>query len=148
MPSRKNRKKVQRRRALWKANPRCRACGVLTILPEELAKKLGRPPGKLFPLPQRYQDVLATLEHVYSRLDPRRRIAVRGELRQTLYCWKCNTERGNAEYGELPLHERQRRARRYRVGMKYGAGRVRLPHYTVNAGVDLDELELGEVALA
>lgn len=70
----------RRRLALWKADPRCRSCGVVTVLPN----------GERDEKPFRNQ---ATMQHLDSRLSLiRGSFFGTGEERTTLFCWKCNND--------------------------------------------------------
>jgi DNA-binding transcriptional regulator YhcF (GntR family) len=42
-------------------------------------------------------DNMATIEHVYSRLNPQRYVFTQGEKRHILSCYKCNHEKGREE---------------------------------------------------
>lgn len=74
-----------RRNNLYKKNPNCHWCGVLTILPEKLKGK-GR-----YNIP-----IMATVDHIYSRNHPLRNTPQLNpyEERTVLSCLKCNNERG------------------------------------------------------
>lgn len=76
---------AKRRKRLFKENPFCVYCGIKTIL---LPNK-GRRGKKWQP------NNLATIEHIYTRFDPRRRTPnVNNERRHVLACYKCNHEKG------------------------------------------------------
>ena len=68
--------KLTRRRTLWRRDPRCFWCGRLTVFEEH-----GRPDS-------------ATLDHLYSRLHPRRRDTRKHLPSTVLACYCCNQERG------------------------------------------------------
>lgn len=73
-----------RRARLFKQDPHCFWCGVLTIWRRE------------FPL----TPDTATVDHLYSKLHPERgqqHAIGRFEDRYVLACWKCNKARGEAE---------------------------------------------------
>lgn len=71
-------------RRFWDENPNCHWCGVLTIIMPQHLKKHG-------PVP----DNAATIDHLFSRLDPRRfRSHMTMERRHVLACRKCNNQRG------------------------------------------------------
>ena len=42
-------------------------------------------------------DNMATIEHVYSRLNPQRYVYTPGEKRHILSCYKCNHTKGREE---------------------------------------------------
>lgn len=99
----------RRRLKLWKENPHCSFCGVLTILPEDVSRKTKAPDP----------DNMATIEHVYSRLNPHRNIKDKEERRRAqkeefgqrriLSCRKCNLERSEKEQSELSIDEKRQR---------------------------------------
>lgn len=98
---------VKRRLTLWESDPRCRRCGRGTVLVTPIrSDSFGNfvPGGALPPN-------AATLEHVYSRLHPRRQRGERGE--RTLFCYECNHSVGRDEVMALPLEERWRRGGRW-----------------------------------
>lgn len=70
---------------LWINDPHCYWCGVETINP------IGPQNGVL-------TADSATIDHIYSRLDPRRREPHHyGETRTVLSCYACNHERGREQ---------------------------------------------------
>lgn len=85
-----NDKRLQRQRfRLWQQDPRCYYCRVITILPESLSLPRARNGGlKVYP------NNLATLEHLRSRLHPKRLEPnpTYTEQRHVLACRKCNQE--------------------------------------------------------
>ena len=84
----------KRREKLFKENPHCYYCNVLTIFDRPTKHNKGR---------GWQPDNLATIEHLYSRFDPRRKIPnTNNERRHVLACYKCNHERGKAEVNALP----------------------------------------------
>lgn len=88
MPERKKYK--SRRTKLWREDPHCRNCGVLTILPEMRRKDLIRNNVNL--------TNMATLEHLNSRLNPERlKPNYSSEIRTTLLCYKCNENKGKED---------------------------------------------------
>jgi len=92
------RSKRRRLENLWHTDPHCSHCGQLTILVD---------PQKDRP----FYDNEATIDHVYSRLDPRRYVPKqKGEVRRILACRKCNGERGGEENRALSLRTRRRLA--------------------------------------
>lgn len=98
----------KQRTRLWEEDPHCRNCGVLTILPHDVP---GYQPESKFVSP----DNMATIQHVYSRLNPERRQinGTRGnqpEPRHLLWCFKCNQEDCKKEMDELGIEELRKRA--------------------------------------
>lgn len=68
---------------LWSQNPRCYWCGVVTSIEYQDPAKLSAAD--------------ATLDHVYHRGDPRRRVNVpKGEDDVVLACFNCNNRRACA----------------------------------------------------
>jgi hypothetical protein len=55
-------------------------------------------------------DDMATLDHLYSRLNPERKPNLCGEERTVLACWGCNFERGKDEYAQLSIEEKRKRS--------------------------------------
>lgn len=90
------RKRRRLRRAYAEQRGRCCWCGE-PMLPLDAPGRHNHP-------------LQATLEHYDSRLDPERG-ARAGEIRTGAAHRKCNNARGRAEYMELPLEERRRRAK-------------------------------------
>ncbi len=93
---------------LWKEDPHCRFCKVLTILPESLPAEIKNGRRNIKSVP----DNMATIDHLESRLNPVRR-KLRGMLSVTLSCNKCNFERNREEELSLPLEELHRRSKRF-----------------------------------
>ncbi len=87
----------KKRKILWDKNPHCYHCNILTILPEQLK-------------PNTYPPNMATIDHIFTRLDPRRRQPHKGEERYWLSCKKCNEERGATLESELPIEELRKRS--------------------------------------
>lgn len=83
------------RASLWMSSPFCRRCGVITILPEDFANRIGVDVSNLSKMP----DNLATIQHCLNRLDPRRKMRLPCKTRYTLFCIKCNREDG-LEYSQ------------------------------------------------
>lgn len=98
----------RRRIKLWNESPACRWCGVETILPEELARRYGDANKAPYEVAQR----MATIEHVHSRLSGRYQTHGREET-LTLFCRKCNNERGAQEMRSLPIEEVRARCGQY-----------------------------------
>lgn len=81
--SKQKRKQFKNRRGrLWKLNPNCPGCGVLTILPEDM-------PPIVKGLDRVLLDSMATLDHVLPRADPRRTKQT-SSSRTRLLCHGCN----------------------------------------------------------
>lgn len=87
---------ARRRRALFDADPHCRWCGCLTVWWDE---------------PGAGPDNAATIDHLRSRLNPRRGRAGGGP-KTVLACRSCNQLRAADEDLALPLEERRRRSGR------------------------------------
>jgi hypothetical protein len=90
---------------MFKEDPHCRLCGVEMWLPPA-----GKNPTKDLELIQ----TMATIDHIYSKLNPRRYTVPNGDKRIQLVCWLCNNYKGQLEDLMLPLEERQERSRRYK----------------------------------
>lgn len=73
-------KNQHRRERLWNKDPRCFWCGVVT-------KPTNKHGGK-------QENDMATLDHVYSRLDPKRKQNLNLEVKTVLSCYLCNQKRG------------------------------------------------------
>jgi hypothetical protein len=93
--------KKQRQRK-WQADPRCEQCGVVTMLPEHLARRFHQPVLNLAGIPAEFRNRMATIEHVRSRLHPLRRV---GTGKHQLLCWLCNQKRNDGELALMPLEE-------------------------------------------
>ena len=77
----------KRRKNLWNQSPLCSYCNVVTILPSSLSpEELKRPPPNL-----------ATVEHVFHRLDPRRKFKNLKVQRRILACYSCNQKKGKED---------------------------------------------------
>ena len=97
---------------LWKKNPHCRYCGVVTILPQHVIK--GR--DGLHRL-RHFPDNMATIDHLRSRLDPERGNHIPSERRYILSCNKCNNKRGKKEVSELDLEKLWKQSKRFPIAM-------------------------------
>ena len=87
----------KRREKLWLEDPRCRFCGIYTLLKS----------GEGIAQPEK--DRLATIEHLDSRYNSGR--GTHNGERTTLACWKCNNKRNQIEQELIPIdvkHERSR----------------------------------------
>lgn len=100
------------RERLWKKDPHCRYCGVITVLPSSPLLKRGKD-GKL----RHYPDNMATIDHLRSRLDPERQNHYPSERRYILACWKCNNERSKKENSKLRIEELWKRSGRMPIAM-------------------------------
>lgn len=87
-------------RNLWIENPKCYYCGRTTILVQVAPKQ--RMPKKFADFPLR-----ATIEHLRSRLDEKRREPIKGEddRRLVLACNECNHKRGQEEVANMTKEE-------------------------------------------
>ena len=98
--ARKRSGRIKRKRiALWQRDPNCHWCGQYTILPEHVR---GADKRKM-----------ATIDHLWTRLDPERTIPCRGERRLVLACAECNNHRGRDRERRLPLMELWARSQRH-----------------------------------
>lgn len=79
----------RQREQMWLVDPLCEKCGVLTFLPKASPMLDGTKPW----VPSN----MATIQHVYSKLHPKRREAPKGERRHLLWCHKCNKADAVAE---------------------------------------------------
>jgi hypothetical protein len=99
---------ANRRAYLWKKDPLCQICRVLTVLPSTLVSERGIGKENLMKhLPKGVRDRMATIDHLDNRFDPGRG-KHSGKERTRLVCWKCNFERGKADYEAIPLEIRQK----------------------------------------
>ena len=85
-----------RKLRLWKADPHCFYCGVVTYLPPHGG-------GRSFP-------DTATLDHLDSKLSGRRGQLHHAGPRTVLACYQCNHERGLFECRELYREEHRQRS--------------------------------------
>jgi hypothetical protein len=83
-----SKKLAKQRLELWKKNPHCENCGVLTILPDDLPYSIGKTGNKNIKI---FPNNTATIQHKYDRLHPQRNIKT-NERRHFLWCIKCNRE--------------------------------------------------------
>lgn len=91
-------RQAKRRYRLWLENPNCFWCGIPTVWLKECPKPA--------------QDNFATLDHLVSRFDERRK--EQGFKNKTvLSCYKCNHDRGRIDDMLVPLYEKWERAKRY-----------------------------------
>lgn len=106
-----------RRKRLWRKNPRCRNCGVVTILPEDMMKRYGITDGsKMMSLISREDsDRMATIQHLVSRLDPNRTKHKPNEIRYDLWCNRCNSADGR---NQLFLHQVNELRARFMKGVR------------------------------
>ena len=100
------RSQISRRRVeLWVEQwGKCHWCSVDTWL---------RKPGDHKVYRRAVRDREATLDHLYSRLNPKRQTPPHGQRRYVMACSKCNFERGRDECAALGVDELRRRAGRF-----------------------------------
>lgn len=80
----------RRRDRLYAENPICPFCGVYMVLPKDLPN--------YSPQMKRVPDCLCTIEHLNSKLNPRRRKPNKEhETRIIICCYKCNHNRAIAD---------------------------------------------------
>lgn len=99
---------------LYRNSQNCRNCGIKTYLSTAVFVLSGHPGANDMRLvPGKLRDIMATLEHRRSRLNPDRgrgqdvgRVNRNDESITTLFCYKCNYESGRAEYLSIPKHVR------------------------------------------
>ena len=80
-------KKRIRVKNLWTESPYCRRCNCLTVLKGDNVNQIN----------------LATLEHIYSRFHPKRKVITPGEQRTTLLCWQCNQDKAQEDLKEFHI---------------------------------------------
>lgn len=85
---------------MWTKDPRCCYCGRETVFVDNRGKHRGKNPK-----------LMATIEHVKSRLNPTRQ----HDNQWLLSCWECNFERGRDELMTLLDSELQRRSNSYPI---------------------------------
>jgi hypothetical protein len=79
---------------MYDKNPYCPICGVLMILPEDLAvNQYGK--IKYFP------DNTCTYEHLFTRADARRK----SNRRNMILCRRCNNKLNDIEMSQMPIEE-------------------------------------------
>lgn len=94
----------RRRNRLWQEDPRCRRCGVVTVLPTQLIAEYGVEGNTLTKhLPKEVMDRMATIEHLRSRLNPTRGSDFSEAT--TLYCYRCNQTANNEELKTVPIEQ-------------------------------------------
>ena len=90
---------------LWNINPHCHWCGCLTVLTNHNTGGL--------------EDSDATVDHLYSRFDPRRWVKRKpGEQHKVLACYKCNQQRSIDEHTKLAREEIRRRSQGYSIPLE------------------------------
>lgn len=90
-----NRKLREFREKLWRIDPHCEKCGVVTILPQNVDGAYTDEHGLL--IIKKVPHNMATIQHIYNRMNPLRRTPLKpNERRLLLWCYRCNTE-----YNEL-----------------------------------------------
>lgn len=97
------------RKKLWKHEPHCKYCGQLTRLPENLGFKKGKK--------VKYPDDMATLDHVYSRLNPKREEGYNKYI-FNLSCNLCNNYREKIESDNLSKEELWKRSGRKPLALR------------------------------
>lgn len=78
----------RQKKYMYKLNPHCERCGVLMVLPEDTDNKIIRPDGSYnvpYPPPN-----MATIQHRYCKIHPKRHKPQKGERRRFLWCYECN----------------------------------------------------------
>ena len=104
---------ARRRERLWAKDPLCPLCGVKTVLPRAIIGRYKlKDPGDFRGVPESVQDMMATIDHVRTKFDSRRRTNEAFGTRTRLMCKKCNNKLGDSQYNALPLENRQQRSRR------------------------------------
>jgi len=98
--------RIKRRRIrLHQIDPRCHWCGRVTRLPKNNND---------------HSDDIATIDHLRSRLDPRRREPNPSkEERTVLACRRCNEQRAQAEVAALSKQELQERSKQHRLAIAH-----------------------------
>lgn len=96
MSKEKRRQFVNRRKRLWKQDPKCRICGIKTILQDGTIKIIKG-------LDKNILERLATMDHIYPRNHPLRHTITRG-ARTRLLCHKCNQELAKIQAKIYPGH--------------------------------------------
>ncbi len=84
----------------WLQSPNCHWCSVETVFVEDVNSIKGK-----------QKEICATIDHVYSRLQPELRR--NGNNKHVLACWKCNNNRSKIENNQLPIEELRARSGRY-----------------------------------
>lgn len=98
MPSKKKDSAIRDR--MWKRDPCCRRCGIVTWSPRHRFEVTpGNSPDEKnanfqASLTHEERKTMATLEHTVSRLDPMRKVFQPGIRRRTLFCFDCNQKTG------------------------------------------------------
>jgi hypothetical protein len=95
-----------RRSKMWRDDPHCRRCRILTVLPEDVDVKALEKAGQ--------SDHLATIDHVVTKYDAeQRRNPAPGERRWRLLCRRCNNDLAREREMQVPIEERRRRSQRH-----------------------------------
>lgn len=98
------------RKRLYEIDPLCPFCGVKMILPQDVPH-------------QTYPDNLCTIEHIYSRFNPKRsKPNLNGERRRMICCRKCNMARGRKEELALGIEGLKEHAARKEKSKVTGSG--------------------------
>ena len=98
----KSKKSSIQRTKLWKENPHCYYCGILTV-PPELRTETQKKNHFNF-------SNMATLEHLYSRLNPKRQEKYSKARRHVLACYKCNSEKALEDTNLNFIEEHRKRS--------------------------------------
>jgi hypothetical protein len=91
---------------LWKNNPHCHWCGVLTVMVTRTPKMKPKIP---------FGPNEATLDHLYPMRDPRR-ASIKDKRNTVLACNRCNQRRNDEARPDRLLEQSQRRAKREAMG--------------------------------
>lgn len=92
-----SKQKIKRRDRLWRENPNCFYCGRVTQKPNPFGGY--NPPNA------------CTLEHLYSRYNPKRySLAKPNEERTVISCRACNEKMGREETLQQPIEELRARS--------------------------------------
>lgn len=92
---------------LWEEDPHCHWCGIITN-----------------PNPLKHNAVTATVDHIYSNYDLRRRVS----SRVVLACSKCNNFRSEQETNQLSADEKHARSLGVRRFTHRVTHRKSMPH--------------------
>lgn len=103
MSSSSSKQRRKQRQKLWNENPHCYYCGILTV-PPEIRTKEQVEKGYYF-------DNMATLEHLFSRLNPKRYEKHKFKtVRHVLACYKCNNDKSMEDTNINFAEEHRRRS--------------------------------------
>lgn len=100
-------RKRRRLEGLWMADPQCRCCGTLTVLPADIMEDRNG-----LRLPKAIPDNMASIQHHDSKLSAARGTGIFGmEERTTLYCHACNQRENEITQAGVPVVIRRARSR-------------------------------------